>query len=257
MPGEVSQRGQKRGSEADLSEMLYTDDEDGRDIQQALHNSLEEANMDLKPAAIRGQATKKTIDLKPPPEGSVEQASSVEGPTDEKAVKPAVKSTDEERENEAKEDEVMTEVPETKAASGDKSRNEMGNNGNEETEMTGQGNKDDEKPDNKIGAQETEDEEQDAGAKDNQETTTTDNTKDEQETVPKDDEGNDEGENTDKKEDSKETGKDSRRGTTVFSLSSSTSSSQTEGGAIAEHDDMSETFEDAMSSPKGNDGEEQ
>ena len=74
---------------------------------------------------------------------------------------------------------------------------------------------------------------------------------------PKDDERNEEGENTDKTEDSKETGKDSRRGTTVFSLSSSTSSSQTEGGAITEHEEMSEAFEDAMSSLKGNDGEEQ
>ena len=61
MRGEASQQGQQRGSEADILEMLYADEEDGRDIQQALHNSLEDVNMDLKPAAIRVQATKPLI----------------------------------------------------------------------------------------------------------------------------------------------------------------------------------------------------
>eukprot|EP00956_Cyclotella_meneghiniana_P027820 scaffold63382_cov42-Cyclotella_meneghiniana.AAC.1 len=103
-------------------------------------------------------------------------------------------STDEKGGNEAKEDEAMTEVPEAKAAADDESRNEMGNNGNEKTEMKGQGHKDEEKPDNKIVAQGMEDEEQDARANDIQETTTADSTKDEQEAGPKDDERNDEGE---------------------------------------------------------------
>eukprot|EP00956_Cyclotella_meneghiniana_P042093 scaffold248353_cov71-Cyclotella_meneghiniana.AAC.3 len=61
MRGEASQQGQQRGSEADILETLYADEEDGRDIQQALHNSLEDVNMDLKPAATRGQATKPLI----------------------------------------------------------------------------------------------------------------------------------------------------------------------------------------------------
>eukprot|EP00956_Cyclotella_meneghiniana_P042092 scaffold248353_cov71-Cyclotella_meneghiniana.AAC.2 len=166
-------------------------------------------------------------------------------------------STGEEGEKEATEDEAMTEAPEAKTAVGDEARNEMGYSGKEEKEMKGQENNDDDRSENKTVAQVMEGEEQDAGKNDIQEMTTADSTTDEQEVGSKTDAENDEGENTDKKEDSKEMGKESRRGTTVFSLSSSTSSSQTEGGAATEHEEMSETFEDALSSPKGNDGEEQ
>ena len=128
--------------------------------------------MDLKPAAIRVQVSQKTNDLKPPPEGSMEQATPEEGPADVKVVRPAVMSTDEKRGNEAKEDEAITEVPEAKAAVGDESRNEMGNKDSEKTEMKRQGDKDDEKPGNKIVAQGMEDEDQDARVNDIQETTT-------------------------------------------------------------------------------------
>eukprot|EP00956_Cyclotella_meneghiniana_P013833 scaffold20268_cov64-Cyclotella_meneghiniana.AAC.14 len=74
--GEISHHAQQEGQTATHLEMLYEDDDSEGDMQRALHNSLEDVNKELKPAANRDNDKKKSgnaemIGLKPPPEGLV------------------------------------------------------------------------------------------------------------------------------------------------------------------------------------------
>eukprot|EP00956_Cyclotella_meneghiniana_P037547 scaffold140360_cov90-Cyclotella_meneghiniana.AAC.1 len=251
------------------------DDEDnGRDIQQALENSLEDANRELKPAAKRGGSPEQTTECKSPPEELVRQVAMRDTPgvtsTGEKEetevnLKESVPmTTGEEAKKEAKE--MRASEDNTSSLKSNEEGHDLGHIGEVDVEMKGQENTTEDGSGNKMDTPAEDEEEQKVGMMDT-EAKTIDSTEDGQEVGKQDGDTteelqhkavqNDEVENTDKKEDTKEMGNESRRGTTVFSLSSSTSSSQTEEAAVEGNEEMSETYEDAQCSPSANDGEEQ
>eukprot|EP00956_Cyclotella_meneghiniana_P013558 scaffold19660_cov43-Cyclotella_meneghiniana.AAC.1 len=273
--GGVRHHGSQEGKEVVSLDTSEDDDDNGRDIQQALANSLEDANRDLKPAAKRGGSQERTTDRKSPPEELVRQAAMRDTPgakstgekeeTEVKLKESVPVNTGEEVKKEAKE--MMASEANTSSLESNEAGNDIGHIGEVDVEMKGQENATEDGSGNKMDTPAEDDEEQKEGMMDTEAKTIEDSTEDGQEVGKHDGDTteelqhkavqNDDEENTDKKEDTKEMGNESRRGTTVFSLSSSTSSSQSEEAAEEGNEEMSETYEDAQSSPSANDGEEQ